>query len=215
MCPTGHELPNRIGERICSPISCATKKPDKDLPETRSDAEVETTHELLEQGIGMTSPDPAWSTAAYREAVPEIAAKVGVHAARSNLLKVPEGLTGKEAEKWSDERLVEYLPKAVGELGYQLKYGSDKQRMEAARMVLDATGRGKKENAPSLAPTLVFMGQGGGQFFNPWLPASKQPGVVDATQPLLPRQDSVRAGDRAEGTTFQGGVHTTVQSDEA
>lgn len=94
---------------------------------------------------------------------------VGRDLARRKLLGFPEGkLEGADAEEWADKKIVEMLPLAVAELEFQLKYGDDEQRAKAANKVLDATGRGKRENgAGAVAP--IIMIQSGAAFQLPWV----------------------------------------------
>lgn len=88
-------------------------------------------------------------------AATSLAKRVGKWAARSALMKTPSGLSGAEAEEWADKNLNEALPEAVAELRYQLRYGDDKQRMDAARDVLDATGKRRKDGGVSGGATII------------------------------------------------------------
>jgi hypothetical protein len=63
---------------------------------------------------------------------------------------------GEAAEGWADSKLVRLLPLAVAEVEYQLNYGDDKQRMEAADRVLKATGRSTREAGIGGGQTIVL-----------------------------------------------------------
>jgi hypothetical protein len=70
-------------------------------------------------------------------------------------MKTPMGLKGADAEEWADAQLNEALPEAVAELRFQLKYGDDKQRMDAARDVLDATGKRRRDGGAGGGATII------------------------------------------------------------
>lgn len=87
---------------------------------------------------------------------------------RHKHLGTPLDLKGDAAEKWADSQLTELLPLAVAELKDTLMHsGSRKERMEAAKQVLDSTGRGKSERAVQNTPAIV-INLGGGANLTPW-----------------------------------------------
>jgi hypothetical protein len=83
------------------------------------------------------------------------------------LAEVPDGISGEEAEKWADARLVKNLPVAVAEIEFNLRYGDDAQRERAAQKVLDATGRGKGEKGNTGTSPILIVNMGGGLSL-PW-----------------------------------------------
>ncbi len=96
-------------------------------------------------------------------------------------LKVPTNLSADEAEKWADSELVSLLPRAVGELKGRLLHGDTKERWEAAKQVLESTGRGKSEKAVSSTPSIIIQLGGNAEQVNlyPWRKGSTNAQVVD------------------------------------
>lgn len=74
---------------------------------------------------------------------------------RRELVPVPV-LPTDEIESYVDKKAVDLLPDAVAEVEYQLKYGDDKQRLEAAHDVLDMNGRRKREGLGNNTQTIVL-----------------------------------------------------------
>ena len=96
-------------------------------------------------------------------------------------LGIPKGLQGEEAEKFVDAELVALSPLAVGVLKHQLVYGkSQKERMEAARQVLESTGKGKREAVASSSPSIVIQLGGPGGLQLPWRSPTVNGEVVSA-----------------------------------
>lgn len=76
-------------------------------------------------------------------------------------LKVPEKeLDAKAAEAWTRERISELSTRAVLEVNYSLTRGSNKERIEAAKDILDRAGfaRTSDVRGGSSAPVLVLVG---------------------------------------------------------
>lgn len=89
-------------------------------------------------------------------------------AARRQLAKLPDGLTGEAATQWAQEKLVDLLPEAVASLAYDLRYGAPKVRAEAADKVLRANGVDRREAAVGGGGLIVLnIGTGGSNL--PWL----------------------------------------------
>jgi hypothetical protein len=101
--------------------------------------------------------------------------------AQHKALNVPQGLTGKAAEDWADKKAVELLPFAMAELEYQLSFGDNKQRAEAAKEVREMTGRGKRDGSGGGGPTIILVGSSDGQ--NPFLKR------VDVPKQLTDKKD--------------------------
>jgi hypothetical protein len=195
-CPKGHKLPHRTNQGECTPIYCATDSlgaigsNTKEVREAR-DAAREVKEAVQLKGDlhidGMLKGDDETVVLAKNTAkdskvdeMVRIGKGAGRFAARLSALGTPTGLQGVEAEKWADSKLVEMLPLAVAEVEYQLKFGDDAQREKAAGKVLDATGRGKKEQQGNSAPTIILVGAGTGGALNyPWMKRAP-PAVLDA-----------------------------------
>jgi len=99
---------------------------------------------------------------------------------RNQLVPMPAGLKGGDAEKYGADKLVEMIPLAVQEIEYRLRFGDDDARNDAARDVLDANGLRRKEALQVGAPTIVLNfgeAQAGGHSF-PFLKRSN-----DAKEP--------------------------------
>lgn len=167
-CPGGHKLPNETNAGQCTPLFCAgktetnrKKKQKEEVALAKRDlaplATAETTLPSAEEQreLAKASESRRISNAAGR------------FAARMGFLSVPEFKDPKEAEEWSDRKLVELLPLAVAEKEMQLKYGDDKQRDKAADDILAANGRGKRDVGGNSGPAIVILAPGG-QLKAPW-----------------------------------------------
>lgn len=172
-CPAGHELPHSPmnSSAQCTPVFCSEGKLEKQLKKVKSS-------ENLHPDILTTSE----STLAESAADVRIAIARGEESARQKILKTPH-LEGAEAEEWADAKILTLLPRAVSEIEWGLRFGDADTRARAASKVLDATGRGKKENgAMSVAPIILLQGS---QI--PWLQrsASEPNATPHATTPRL------------------------------
>lgn len=83
-------------------------------------------------------------------------------------------------KQWADRKAVEMLPQAMAEINFQLKYGSDKQRQEAADRILDMHGLRKREAQAGNHATIVL--NLGGE-------------ALAAKLPWLSRSDAASEGD--------------------
>lgn len=88
---------------------------------------------------------------------------------RQATVPIPPGLTGDAATRWAQEQLVNMLPEAVAEIAWVMKYGSDKQRMEASDRVLAANGLSKREAAAAPNAGMIVLNFGSGATGVPWL----------------------------------------------
>lgn len=194
-CPKGHKLP-REG---CTPMYCiGGERPTK--PGSPADVERKA---LKATDIALARAEKREEAAnldrkSLKEAPPDekdrlakaLATKVGHWAARKALLNVPEGLQGADAEEWAQKEGVALLPAAVAELKYQLLYGDDKQRSEAARDVLSMNGMRNRESGGNNAPTII-LNIGGGPL--PW--EDKREKVVSGEATRSEAAASPAAGD--------------------
>ena len=87
---------------------------------------------------------------------------------RAHLSQLPKKLTGDEATKWSTDKLVELLPEAVASVAYDLRYGTDKVRAEAADKVLRANGLDKREAKEADRGGMIVLNIGNAEGV-PWL----------------------------------------------
>lgn len=187
-CPSGHTLP----KDGCTPLYCGSsaKKPRApQLPDPQTvkyakqgasqrkgakkkaasvDGVVARAQEEMLQTIEGTVELNALEAVVdedfTKKAADRLAKRVKEKAMRMALLKVPKDLNGADAEEWADRKAVELLPAALAEIEYQLYYGDDAQRREAARDVLDMTGRRRREVGGNMAPTIVLNMPG----YAPW-----------------------------------------------
>ena len=173
-CPKGHKLP-REG---CTPLYCVGggKQPKPGSPADVERKAREATFAATDIALARAEKREE-ETFNDRKGLKEapvdekdrtakvLATKVGQWAARKALLQVPEGLGGADAEEWAQKEGVALLPMAVAELKYQLLYGDDKQRSEAARDVLSMNGMRNRESGGNNAPTII-LNIGGGPL--PW-----------------------------------------------
>lgn len=197
-CPKGHKLPYKTANGDCTPIWCAdaegargSKSPRKAQKEAENAITIATDGEV-EKRLAKISPEHkdlavTEGEQARTKDIVHASRALGRHVARTLLAPVPDALTGADAEKFADEKIVSLLPFAAAELEYQLKFGDDGQRMKAAEKVLDATGRGKREAGGGGTAPIVMINMGGGSpgGMTPWRakPASQ---VVEAEPAKLP-----------------------------
>jgi len=152
LCPKGHKLPRRTELGSCTAVRCAdydiagNKLVDKTtLDKVSQKRPVEAEIDMLER-LGGEAPEVVQVARRSRaDEIVKVATAAGRRAARLAHFKVPEGLKGEEAEKWTKERALELLPLAIAEMEYMLMLGSDNQRIEAARDILDMNGLRKKD----------------------------------------------------------------------
>jgi hypothetical protein len=178
-CPKGHDLP-REG---CTPIYCGDtpngkkvvqkdpaalhamkrgrssaktakdKSPGLDGVALRAVNQLKT--DLAVQDLG-TVPEVPPDEDHKAKVVERVGKRIAERAVRLALVKAPQNLTGADAEEWADKKSVDLLPDALAQIEYDLKYGDDGQRREAARDVLDMTGRRRREGGGNVAPTIVL-----------------------------------------------------------
>lgn len=173
-CPNKHPLP-REG---CTPLYCGEAKAlafrkakgphGQELKDPLSHAEKNRKRVLVasptlagEQvrqadALAKVAADAAPATESDDKTASQLAKAVAKRAMRRNLVPVPEGLDGADAEEWAQKKAVQLLPDAAAELEYQLKYGDDSQRREAARDVLDMNGMRRRESGGNNAPTIIL-----------------------------------------------------------
>lgn len=192
-CPKGHDLPHRTNKGQCSPNYCAgsasggappTRLRAKAKKETKKAVEIalrDAADREIDKIVPTTDQDlvatKATAKAAKIEHIAKMGNAIGRLAARRAFLQVPDGLNGEDAEAWADAKLTTLLPDAVADLEYDLKLGDDGQRRHARDRILDATGRGKRENGVGGAQPIIILT--GGAVQNP--PWKKEPKVIDVS----------------------------------
>lgn len=103
------------------------------------------------------------------------------HEKWNKFLAVPQNLTGEEAEKWADHKLASLLPQAVATLERMAKYGTEDQQERAAKQILEANGRGKRDAATASTPPIVIQVTGGVSL--PWRQEKTVEGQATAVKP--------------------------------
>lgn len=203
ICPKGHRLPRRTAKGACTPVACAGtgenfiagRKHQK--PSAEKIADNEKRVRQAKKTLEAAPVEAALTVKVQNEvaATDEEKALTEVygtlkrrHVIKMAMLEAPVGLTGEAAEQHADAKLVALLPAAVGELEWMLKYGDDKQRENAAKQVLDSTGRGKREVAGASTPSIVINLSPGAAL--PWR-TSAQVQVVDAPGSVSPLQKNL------------------------
>lgn len=156
-CPRGHDLPNTEGELECSSERCALDLALKDTTSKQQRSE--------EQRVEL-----------------ETRRLLSREVLRKNLIPTPEGLEGAAAESYVEQKLTNLSVVAVAELEWQLRFGSDAERMKAADKILDATGHGKKDRVGSNTQLIIVNGFSG---VLPWAKAQEAK-VVEAPKALPP-----------------------------
>ena len=104
----------------------------------------------------------------YDDPTPEEESSLAVVKYKESIRNVQtpgEQISVAQSEEWSKVRLAQLAPAAIAELERQLKFsGVDKQRLDAAREILDRAGMSKNDMAvqakQSAAPIIVLIGKG-------------------------------------------------------
>lgn len=178
-CPSGHGLPHRTAKGNCTPLHCT----GKGSPEPRA---TDLARAQRAGGRGPASPGATRSpetageppsralVKAEDEEVKETSRLERARRreqARRTMVALPGGLRGGDAEAWTAQKLVELSPLAAAEMEFQLRFGDDEQRKQAAARILDSTGHGKKDLATGGA-TIIINASGGINL--PWRQAPKE-----------------------------------------
>lgn len=208
-CPGGHKLP-REG---CTVMYCLEQRAGVSgkggkRASAQTKARLETAKKALTAPLKDLGTVPTINTRA--ESLPEqaqvegraqeagrLAMLAGKSAARRGLLPVPD-LKGGDAEEYAQKRLVEMLPAAVTELEHQLTYGDDKQRIDAARDVLDANGMRRREQAGNMVPPIVLN-------FTGVLPWMQVPGVSPETAKKVKANAQIVDGEATRSEVGESG----------
>lgn len=93
---------------------------------------------------------------------------------KAALSGMPNGLKGEEAAEWSEQKLKDMLPEAVAQVQWDLRFGNDKVKSEAADKVLRANGLDKREAGVSKAQPTIVLNISGGSVSAPWLQRMKK-----------------------------------------
>lgn len=147
LCPRGHKLLTQFGNKKCLVRRCGEQ--------AREDAQA-----------APTPVRPVLEGGKYRDRMGE---EEQAYLKRANLSRLPVGLTGDEATKWSQEKLIALLPEAVASVAYDLRYGTEKVRAAAADRVLAASGMDKREAAKGGGQGLIVLNINTGGENIPWL----------------------------------------------
>lgn len=153
-CPSNHTLPYKSPGGECTPLYCmASEAPLKPPPKAPSlgkkltlratqtatdnatDA-IDTLYPPDQSDLGKMAVRTQANVGAHEEAA-SMGSAVGRRLARQQYLKAPEDLEGDEAERWAKAKMVALKPEAAVAYEEALKFGDRKERMEAARLVLD------------------------------------------------------------------------------
>lgn len=156
-CPAGHSLPHQT----CTPVYCSVAPLPQQLKQLKHQArrKEQITKEQVEEKIQELKNNTPTFQLAESAADEKNAIAQGRAASRHRILHTPQDLTGSDAEEWADARITSLLPLAVSEIEWGLKFGDDDMRARAASKIMDATGRGKKENGSNAtAPIILLQG---------------------------------------------------------
>lgn len=141
LCPGGHYIGKRFKTGKCTKLWCAEGGVRTEFRGNVVD----------EKALAALPPEEqAWAT-------------------RKQLAKLPAGLAGDAAQQWAQKKLVDLLPEAVASVAYDLRYGTDKVRAEAADKVLRANGLDKREAAGGGGGLIVLNLTGADTGKIPWL----------------------------------------------
>lgn len=222
-CPVGHLLPHETGNGKCTPVYCAVRqaqtaglKKASAVHAARS-AALKAIHQEADTVIDSMIPE---SVPGYKEAralakdkksteMVNLSHAIGRWNAMKSFFKVPEGLAGADAEEFVRQRAMMLSVDAIAVLEEMLKTGDTKDRLDAAREILDMTGQRKRDSGGSTGPVIMLMGAGGTV---PWAQRIevKNGGAVSTpvgsveVSPAAPAQRS--AGHDVQETVVHGGL---------
>ena len=129
-CPKGHPLRTRYGRHQCAKAKCG------------EDKQAEAGGHKID--LDAIEADPQAAQAEQR----------------MTLAQVPKGLKGDEAVKWSQEKMMDLLPRAVANIAWDLQYGTDKQKAEATDRVLRANGMDRRDAGQASDRGLIVLNIG-------------------------------------------------------
>lgn len=175
-CPQGHKLPYRSSGGECTAIYCveADKKASRALVKA---SPKEAAKAIREEASEVEA------TEARRLARAQARLK-----ARAGLISVPDLQDPEAAEDWAVRKKHSLVPYAVAELEYQLKYGDDTQRANAAKEVLDRTGHGKQDKSNLGGAVIILTG---GSIQLPWAQgATSAVKTVEGSAEVIPTTPS-------------------------
>lgn len=92
--------------------------------------------------------------------------------AREALVPVPD-LKGADAEEHVESRSVNLMPRALAEMEYQLNYGDNTERINAARDIMRMNGRLNRDAPTGVGPTII-INTSNGEMQLPWLPRKEE-----------------------------------------
>ena len=95
---------------------------------------------------------------------------------RKSLAMVPEApMNDEQSVEWSKGKLARLLPEAVSVLAWDLRYGTEKVRTEAANKIMAANGVDKREASQGREQPTIVVNIGTGDSKAPWLERLKKP----------------------------------------
>lgn len=170
-CPNGHSLPHETFAGRCTPLHCADDVKALDVVPVATD-ESSSSDQLSK---------------ATKEAIVTSAKKQLQRRGRERLVKVPDFSSPAEAEDWVNAKKQHLTPYAIAEQEYRLLYGNDEQRDSASRLILEATGHGKRDAGMGTGATIIILGDASA--LRPWAakatvdakPATAEPSLLEAT----------------------------------
>jgi hypothetical protein len=145
-CPKGHVVGTRKGDYRCTSAECG-----HDAHKAFMLAEKKT------KGVALDLDE-----------VNKLGPQAASHMQRMTTAGVPKNLTPDKAKAWTEEFLQKLLPEAAASVAWDLRYGTDKARSEAADKVLRANGMDKRE-AQQSAGASIILNIGTGESSLPWL----------------------------------------------
>lgn len=110
------------------------------------------------------------------DALAKVSPEDAAYETRKALVKMPDGLEGDSAQEWAEGAIKKLVPEAVASLAYDLRFGTDKQRSEAADKVLRSVGMDKREATQQGSQALIVLNLGSEAVSNvPWLQRVQKP----------------------------------------
>lgn len=159
-CPGGHALPHESGGGRCTPLWCTEPTKKRGGGRMKANAIVKSLPASDVKDMAELE-DRRFQHSMNK-------AKL-----RKEYMKVPEGLTGPDAEAYVQRKMIDLTPDAVAELEFQLKIGDDRQRMTAAQDILDRAGFGKRDGGGAAVGPIMIINANGGTFIPPWVKQEK------------------------------------------
>lgn len=167
-CPRHHKLPHAGKVGRCTPVRCGDEENPGKQAIVKKEIKIKKkfiNNETINSIIPRDSNDPDRGVARQNaregrgtEAV-IVGRAVGRLSFRDALVPIPKNLTGAQAEEWTKKAFNDAAPEAARNLIFKMKFGDDKEMIEASKDILDRAGHGKQDKGSGAGgPLIVIQG---------------------------------------------------------